>query len=90
MQDKAVLLEKYQEKDKEYHLVLANCMRDKNTLAERLNTLNDMEQILLERDKEIKAEKFYLQKQWEEFEDAKKETPVPQQPKEKEKGTSKS
>ena len=27
------LLEKYQAKDSEYHLVLANCMRDKNMLA---------------------------------------------------------
>ena len=40
IQDKAVLLEKYQEKEKEYNLVLANCIRDKNMLAEKLNHLN--------------------------------------------------
>jgi hypothetical protein len=40
IQDKAVLLEKYQDKEKEYNLVLANCIRDKNMLAEKLNHLN--------------------------------------------------
>ena len=72
MQDKAVLLEKFQAKDTEYNLVLANCMRDKNLLAEKLNSLNEMEQIILDKEKEVKAEQFYLKKQWEELEEAKK------------------
>ena len=40
IQDKTLLLEKFQDKDKEYNIVLANCMRDKNDLAEKLNHLN--------------------------------------------------
>lgn len=62
------MLIKYQEIETEYQLVLSNCMRDKNMLAEKLNHLNDMEQTLLEKEKELKAEQFYLQKQQEEFE----------------------
>lgn len=40
-------------------------MKDKNLLAEKLNQMNDLEQTLLDKEKELRAEKFYLQKQWE-------------------------
>jgi WD40 repeat protein len=55
-------------------------MKDKNLLAEKLNQMNDLEQSLLDKEKEIRAEKFYLQKQWEEFDEAQKNvknTPTP-------------
>lgn len=38
-------------------------------LAEKLNALNEMQQGLLEKEKEIKAEQFYIKKQWEKFEE---------------------
>jgi hypothetical protein len=57
--------------------VLANCMRDKNLLAEKLNHLNEMEHAILEKEKEIKAEQFYLKKQWEELEESKKHKETP-------------
>lgn len=34
--------------------------------------MNELEQRVLEKEKQLKAEKFYLQKQWEELEDAQK------------------
>lgn len=81
MQDKDLILEKFQAKSGDYNILLANYMKDKNLLAEKLNQMNDLEQSLLEKDKELKAEKFYLQKQWEQLEDAQKkgklETPKP-------------
>jgi hypothetical protein len=61
-------------------------MKDKNVLAEKLNQMNDLEQNLLDKEKELRAEKFYLQKQWEEFDDAQKKnkgTPTPPTPPEK-------
>ena len=42
-------------------------MRDKNDLAEKLNHLNELEINLHDKEKEIKAEQFYLKKQWEEL-----------------------
>jgi hypothetical protein len=52
-------------------------MRDKNLLAEKLNHLNEMEHAILEKEKEIKAEQFYLKKQWEELEESKKHKETP-------------
>jgi hypothetical protein len=78
------LLGKFEAKSGDYNILLANYMKDKNLLAEKLNQMNDLEQNLLDKEKEIRAEKFYLQKQWEEFEDAQKKnkgtTPTPTPP----------
>ncbi len=41
-------------------------------MAEKLNLMNELEQKVLDKEKELKAEEFYLQKQWEELEDQKK------------------
>lgn len=45
-------------------------MKDKNMLAEKLNQMNELEQNILEKERDLQAEKFYLQKKWEEFEEA--------------------
>ena len=53
-------------------------MKDKNSIAEKLNYMNEIEQTLLEKDRTIKEQQFYLKKQWEEFEEAKKKMNTPQ------------
>lgn len=88
MKDKTALLEKFEAKNGDYNILLANYMKDKNLLAEKLNQMNDLEQNLLDKEKQLRAEKFYLQKQWEEFEEAQKQakntpTPSPKQPEKK-------
>jgi hypothetical protein len=60
-------------------------MRDKNMLAEKLNHLNEMEQVVLEKEKELKAQEFYLRKQWEEFEENARKTKDTPKPKDKDK-----
>ena len=40
--------------------------------------MNQLELTLLEKDKQIKEQEFYLKKQWEEFEEAKKNMNTPQ------------
>jgi len=47
-------------------------MKDKNLLAEKLNSMNELEESLMEKEKELKAQQFYLKKQWEEFEEKSK------------------
>ncbi len=47
-------------------------MRDKHDLAERLNNMNELEQRMMDKEKDLKAEEFYLKKQWEELEEQKK------------------
>ncbi len=41
-------------------------------MAEKLNFMNDLEQRVLDKEKELKAEEFYLKKQWEELEEQQK------------------
>jgi len=47
-------------------------MKDKNLLAEKLNSMNELEESLMEKEKELKAQQFYLKKQLEEFEEKSK------------------
>ena len=39
-------------------------------LAEKLNQMNDLEQTILDKERDLQAEKFYLEKQWAEMEEA--------------------
>ena len=41
-------------------------------IAEKLNAMNEMELAVLEREKAIKEQEFYLKKEWEKFEEDKK------------------
>ena len=70
MQDKQVLLEKFDTKSSDYNILLANYMSDKNMLAEKLNQMNELEQAILEKERDLQAERFYLEKQWEELKEA--------------------
>ena len=72
------MLKEYHQKNDEYNSLLANYMKDKNAIAEKLNQMNDIELELLEKDRTIKEQEFYLKKQWEEFEEAKKKMNTPQ------------
>lgn len=47
-------------------------MKDKNLIAEKLNYLNELEQSLIEKEKQLKEQDSYLKKQWEEFENERK------------------
>lgn len=77
--DKESIMEKFEAKSGDYNILLANYMKDKNLLAEKLNQMNELELSLLEKEKELKAEQFYLAKQWEEFNE-KTSKPQPQLP----------
>lgn len=72
------MLKNFHEKNDDYNSLLANYMKDKNIIAEKLNYMNELEQELLEKERTIKEQQFYLQKQWEEFEEAKKKMETPQ------------
>lgn len=52
-------------KKNDYNILLANYMKEKNSLAEKLNYMNELEISLHEKDKQIKQQEFYLKKQWE-------------------------
>lgn len=42
-------------------------MRDKNIIAEKLNFMNDLEQNLINKEKQMKEQELYLKKQWQQF-----------------------
>ena len=82
--DKESIMEKFEAKSGDYNILLANYMKDKNYLAEKVNQMNELEYSLLEKEKELKAEQFYLSKQWEEFNEKSKKTPTQPTPPKKE------
>lgn len=57
-------MEKFDAKNADYNVLLSNYMKQKNVLAEKLNQMNELQMAILEKDKQLKAEKFYIQKQW--------------------------
>ena len=50
------MLKDYHQKNDEYNCLLANYMKDKNAIAEKLNYMNEIEQELLEKDRTIKEQ----------------------------------
>lgn len=39
-------------------------MKDKNIIAEKLNFMNELEQSLIEKEKQMKDQEMYLKQQW--------------------------
>ena len=49
-----------EERSKEYNLLYESFMRDKNMLVTKLNDINEMEERILERQRKLEEDQFYL------------------------------